>query len=568
MLFDRESLLETIYSLPVIAQSVAIATRTPTAGYKQDSRFMPDFGGTLDIPGTSLKNNSLSDGLPFQPKPKIELVQCRNTCSDGPPKNLINHDCLVVSKYLESCRDKQFSTARALGKTLYFDSFEEIFDRETSQKVYTSTPYAQVPYTSDILGIKRQQDFILIKFNRGCKTIQLIKSFNVDNSGLSVNNQDDQQQPALVFTASILEPQIRDSCLNNFNSALQAIGTTSGEGNKVRLYDLTKYTRVPLLTVSWPSDGSDSTSLVVKDQNLRRRVLRTFSPAISTLSGIQQLDHIPSHLINMLATTSTQTCLIDPRQETIAQVFVDKSKLSSFYPIELVRRSEFSRRNNYQFYSLTNVHLRVFDTRYHGVPMNQLNHMLDSNSYEELNLKLINHREGDLETLCCSTSDALCLTTIDQTRVGKLINPRVAHLPYIESSINEFMSDRDCNLFGLDVMANDANEDLFLTMQLSAIGDVCIRKFLPSHGGCEMDIDSTSQLSEILESDNRIPVVDSGHRPDGFSLDIPSASDSDLESHDEYLDILDSDILDTYESQLESKRALERFEYMKNKLDM
>lgn len=148
-----------------------------------------------------------------------------------------------------------------------------------------------------------------------------------------------------------------------------------------------------------------------------------------------------------------------------------------------MRRTQYSCKNSYQFYSLSNVHVRVFDTRFPGVPVNQLNHMLDSRSYDAMNLKVINIGQGNLETLCVSSRGRLCFFTFDQKLKDKLINPRSNHTPYHEPSLEEMILEGNSELFGLDVkdqIENNSLKDLFSVYQLTDDGDISVRRFLPN----------------------------------------------------------------------------------------
>lgn len=577
MLDDQDNVFDIIYSLPVIGHSAAIATRTPTAGYGQQSKYMPDYGGIMETPFSNLKNNALASGLPFQPTSIYRNISKLETPHGIPLTKQISNDCLIVSSHFDSASPDKYSVIRAIGTHLYFDFIQDNILDSGAQESSTKN-YAHVPYSDDITGIKmsgNQKELLTVKFLQGVKTIKINPTYEVtldDNSSSSAPSGF-----AVNFLTSIAERQqlqVKDVCLNPFNKLIQAIASDNADAAQVRIFDISADSRRPIQTVNIDSRGNGATGVVNNDRVLRNRIVRVFEPAKPALRGIQEIDNIPFHLVNMMLTTDQKVELIDPRVERATQTYVDRTKIPSFYPIEFLRRTRYSRKNSHQFYSLTNVHLRVFDTRFPGVQLNQQNHMLDSETYDSMNLKVINNNQNDLETLCVSSQGRLCFSTFDQTQESKLINPRANHLPYHEPSLEEMILEGNSELFGLDIRDNVKNwksstKELFHIYQLTVDGDISVRKFLPNDEDRCQDIVHETQASKIIRRDKlSSALVISSNVREGHQCDDRDVLGTEKAPEDvEYINLLETDIFADIENTFQSKRASERYGKIQAKLD-
>lgn len=587
MIESEDPTFDVIYSLPVVAHSVAIANRTPTSGFGQKSKYMPDYGGVLETPISHLKNNAMGKGLPFKQKSSFSRISRKDNESKA---ILTSNDCLAVASYLESDDRRQFSAIRAVGKDLYFDSLKEIKEDD-----YTSIPYAHVPYADNILGIKRSitcsEEYIMVKFSQGLKIIKLDKSYQMsrrhevytDDTECDINIEQSNCTNALDFVGSVLERPthyLKDASLSPFNQTMQAVASDNSEEHQVKLYDLSANPRIPIYSITWASHENHSSKITeTSGMTLRRRTIpisRTFVPIKQASRGLQQIDHIPCHLVNMLATTDYQICMIDPRQSSRSHIYVDKTKIPSFYPIEFLRRTELSKWNSYQFYSLTNVHLRVFDTRYPGTPMNQVNHMLDSDSYDAMNLKLVGYDRTNLETLCVSSFGKLCFSTFDQTQTDNLVNPKSTHLPYHEPNLFELVSDENSEMMrGLDVRYEDApieSDRKFSVIQLLNNGDIFIRGYLPPQKDNDGTIGEAGVAESVVRREQLRKLQNLG--AGSSEVRLPRAKDryfieQTLEPKEvDFININGADLVSDIDGRkFKSKRASERFEKMKNKLD-
>lgn len=594
---DLDLFSDIIYSIPAGSHSVAQATRRVTAGYTQHSKYVPDHGGILDVPGSSLKIRSLDQEMPFKPKPRrFNLSVANDYTSEIKPTT---DDCLLATSYLETVdKSEKYSIVRALNTHLHLDLVDN-----TSQRTEPNEPsshcYAHVPYSENITGVKLVENLnniLIVKFENGVKVIKLNPSHKVDlDSGESSDTSNDDPDPsmnetALGFLATINERvglKVKDSCMNPFNKTILAMASENFESQVVKLYDLTG-TRQPYHSIAWSNEDSNNP---VEQQAMsyggdsaraqRRRTLRTFKPLQKGIEGIKQIEHIPSHLVNMMLTNARQVSLIDPRLDKPGQVYVERSKISSFYPIEFIRRFAFSIKNNYQFYSLTNVHLRVFDTRYPCTPMSQVNHMLNSETFEVMNMKIIPYDDSRTETVCCSSLGRLSFLTFDHERAEKIANPCSSHHPYHEPEPAEVSGETE-ELFGLAIVdeaahSSSSSSSLFSVLQLSSSGSVCYRKYESRDSEPDLNpSDQNNQLSIVQQENERLLRARAREHleedsdateiiPYDSDTELNDSSDTHSLSADE-INILDPSDVDDSEGRIESKRAKEAYEKMKNKL--
>lgn len=544
---ELNSIFDIICSLPAIAHSIAISTRTPTAGYGQQSKYMPDYGGVLETHDSCLKNNALGCGVPFSYGPNHLL---KNEVDTTQKVSVI--DSLVVSSYLRFKSDSQYSIIRAVGSLLYFDLVDEL-------PYPISTNYAQVPFANKIQGIKYSDvldDYLLVRTYGSLNVIKLDKSY-------SIHTGDDY--PALNCSISIPQDTsspIKDACLNQFNKSIVAVASNDSQTSQIRFYDLNSQ---PYAFRSTKWTQLENLNLDDSNKNLRGRIVRTFLDMKPSNQGIQQLDNVPSHLVNLMATSYDQTTIVDPRSDQTAQILVDKNKIPSFYPTEVLVRSSFSHKNSYQWYSLSNIHLRAFDMRYPNSPVNQINHMHDSKDVSAMRVKVIPLENSNLEVLSISSSEGICYITFDQSQDKNLINPSSIHQPFHD--INSYTNVENVNngIFGSDIQVRSAQDSFdrrFSLYQLYENGDLGIKDFTgPQRGDTSVSEECRAEI--ILKNSEKLQ-FNSSRKLETTGLEDRDVLDNEREVELEYVNIFDTSG-DIYT--IESKRALERFDKMKNRLE-
>lgn len=550
------------YTLPVIAHSVGVATRTPTAGYGQHHKFMPDYGGALDLPGKKLKNYSLVDGKPFKIKSQNQKIIITNKNESHTNIGLISEDSFVATRYLDSTPNDQISTLKAIGENLFINSIENIDNDQTDSPNNDTQLYGQLCFDEDISGLKHTNhinDHLIVKFPRRVKTLRLERSYDLSNG-----YPDDIDPYEIIVSLSEKSSfNIKDSCLNPFNKSIQAIASEIDNQYQVKFYDITK-SRQHFHKISWESDVANiNPPTVVTSRNTSRS--QTYYP-LRNSEEVQQLSNIPSHLVNLHVATSFNVALIDPRLQRLGQVYVKKAQLVSAYPIEEFERLEYSAKNDYQFYCLSNVFLRVFDTRYPGLPVNQVNHMLGTIPPDRLNIKLVDKQCESKEILTISNGESLCFISFDHDKTIDMINPKSLHQPF--HSANPWkIENQSTRLYGLSTESDRIG--YFRILQMDAIGDIVSRKFefISKHEqesnlhDCDMDdiiAEINTHTNENLTRD-RISCRRFDERERNFTEDV--------EFEEEFLNIFDTNALIELEDKIESTRARDRFNKMKEKLD-
>lgn len=576
---EESTIFDLTHSLPAVAHSVSLATRTPTASYPQESKYIPDYGGILETPESHIKNNSIIAETPFKSSGPAIYVKEPAREIDGIDRSRRDY-CIAASSYLDQSDSyNNFSMIRTIAKHLCIDSVSQRIDGS-----YEAFNYVDIPYSDNIVSFKyldTMDDIIIINFEQGVKTISLNRGYQVSHASQESEMNSSNDSTALNFFSSIKETigfRTKDACLNMYNRCVQAIASDNIEFNMVKLYDVSVTTRQPIQTIQWPSEELSLANQLQGDQTSMPRLLRSFKPSRPTKYGIQQVDNMPSHLVNILATSAHKTVLIDPRSDSPRHSFVDKAKITSFYPVEFIRKTVFSRRNEYQFYSLSNVHLRVFDTRYPMVPMNQISHMLAADGYETMEGKLITFRESNIETLCCISEGRVCFSSFDQSQESSLVNPKSLHLPKHEPNPMTRWNVDERDLYGLAILqpedSSESKDSWLFTVINLLNNELCLRHYeVPNDDDSSTEIDVQSQssviphprelyhpnrsMNESDESDSETVIVDYLYRAE------PSEEQID---QSKYIDILDEEVTIDFEDRVESRMAVDRFASIKNKL--
>lgn len=570
---NDDPLFDVVYTLPVLSYSVALAQRSPASGWEQSAKFMPDYGGYLETTTSRLKNNALASGIPFDTKPERTRIEFVNSIGEASEPVVSSNESLIVTSYLESDKPEDLSVIRLLGSNITFDTLKRVpGDRcDTQQYGHISSKRNRDPR-----GLKHikanNDDYLLVKYSKSIKVHELNRSFNCDASQDQDSAPDQSTHKQISSINDRTGHSVRDASLSTKNSNILGIASDNSNIHSIRLFDLSTSRRRPFQTIEWATLDNEFPSIdrCLLSKELRGRVVRTFIPIQPTNYGTQQLDHIPSHLVNLLVTNEHRISLVDPRSESLAQNFMVKAEVPSFYPVEYLRRTVFSEKNDYQLYSMTNVHLRVIDTRYPGIPVAQIGHMLEPQTYDAMNLTSVAHPECFLETLCCSSACRISFITFDQSDFGQLINPRSIHLPYHDSSLNDNTTDGDVPAFGLRAIAarRSNHDELFSLFQLSSQGDLLLRSY---SGANALDLEQSlarvnlmaeeEQARSSKNSTHSVPI----HQPDEMPF-RNALQDRGSPPQENLIDLQDSSFIDELENRLEAKRAQEKFEFMKNKL--
>lgn len=575
MLGNHDPLFNIPYTLPSNTHSITIASRRPTAGNIQSTKYMPDYGGMLEIPGGNFKQNGLATGYPFSPEPHyLRLMSNEPENQEGP--SCLN--CVAIASYIESQERRQFTTIRAIRSTLYLDSALVYSDDNGNfERVYDSTTYAHIPYPYNISGIKYDEDLndlLMVKFSRGLKLLQLNKSYQ-----LPVWNNDDESdgespvldvsQSALQFIESFPERKgykFKDACLHPHSRGMIALASSSDQDLQVRLFDISRSPKVPYNTIqrSLIDDSYEGPT-----QISRRQTLRSFKPTKSFIESVQQLDCDISHLFNIVLTTTHKVSIIDPRLQGLGQTIIDKNNMNSLFPSELIVKTNLSRRCDNQLYCMSNMNLWVLDRRFPSNPISTTTHMLEPTSHESMHMKLIQLNEG-LETLCMSSNGRLAMVTFDRTRAASeadsLVTPRSRHLPVHEPSPAETTGSHANELIGLSVTTKPIFDEgvVFTVAQLSFEGDVCIRGY---QANGHQEARRKTQAAIIIEQ-NRSRHFNSKTPKISRELeerDLESNS-GDVETDTEYIDITTTEDITELDRNLRSTRASKKLESMRYKL--
>lgn len=564
MFGEYNSIFDIVYSLPVVAHSVAILTRSPTAGYGEHSRYMPDYGGILENHKSKLKNNALGCGFSFRLDPIRNNVEfsAERIATNFKEEKVFNSDPIAVSSFLNQDCDSGFSLIHTYHKSLFFDKLEETDIQTQDTPNYITTNYEQVSFPNVIHGLKHSDnlgEFLLARFSRCVKVIKLNRAYSYPQSCA---------EPVYRVSASITDNAkclLEDVSLNPLNKSSVTTASESGEICQLKFYDLNSNLR-PYQTVNL--DANLEQSAAYNSISLRTRMLRTFTEAKPSDKGIKQIDNIPSHLVNLLATTRYQTLVVDPRANSIGLTLVDKNKIASFYPCEFLRRSGFSHNNSYQWYSLSNIHLRVFDTRFPNSTMNQINHMLDSDKNSAMNLQIIPLKEKKLEIVSASSLGRVCFTSFDQSSEISLVNPTSTHAPYHEYESRQVISDERIELTGLSFRVfqeDDIYERLFAIFQLNQDGNLVMSQYKKAVEDVHVPGENQNSIRQMISGYLSTRCM-RFHNPDLEERDILDDI-NEVNAKKDYMNIYDLEKIEL-EEHSNSRRALDRFEKMKAKLEL
>lgn len=515
---------------------------------------MPDYGGILDLQGKSLKNHALNSNLPFKTKPKYHLIDLGNDDLAFKSLNLINDTDLIVTKYLDCHDNNQFSSICSVGRDLYFNSVN--YDAQ-DQEIYQDL-YCHLNYGDDITSLKHSglnKDLLIINFPRGTNILQL------NSEVIPERESYDTALNSFRTLASISERSyvVKDACLNHFNKSIHCIASDSSDRHQLKFYDLLS-SRRHFHRISWSTDPKTALIQPIPTPSGQR----AFEPLKSIRDDIHQISNIPSHIVNMHLLMDSCVVLIDPRFEHLGPFHVEKSKLLSSYVVEELKLMKHSLKNDFQFYCLSDVFLRVFDTRYPRVPLQQINHMLDTSmKSKRLHLDFIDLKNEDSETLCIASSDSLCFITFERNGDEPVLNPTSTHQP-LHDSVPTKLGGGRTEFSGLAVHHDDRS--LFNIIQMNDRCNLIVRTYQITSEDQRQNDDAMEIVSEVrserYESRRKESVdeIDMDNRGDVY------ADQDTVDSGTNDLDIFDTECLHTLEGMISSNRARERYDTMKERL--
>lgn len=614
MLDEQDNIFDVPHSLPSNSHMTAVATRTPSGASKIESnKYMPDYGGILEVPGTKTKQSGIRVGIPFDTNPYYVRVVAD---TEGPrtiePRG---RDCLIVASYLKTDghddlyqSNRSFTTMRAIGKTLYLDIVKSIPCEPTAPEIHLSHTYGHVPYSNRISGLKycdsdvdsdnkSDTKCVLVKFPQGIKLIKLNRLYQIPSKvqiTLQTHESDSEtevdesdavvlpDQSAVRSIDSFAETQgleLKDASLNRSQSWLY-IASSDWQDFYVKLYDLnTSKQCYNILTKLRDDDVKIRIAESKRLDSDRKRSLRSFIPSQPSFEELQQIVCDPNHLMNSLMITSNRVALVDPRESTIAMNYADKFKILSISPTERFKHLEFSHCNDQQFYLMSDEKLRALDKRYPSKDMNILNHMIDSAYYDMMTMKLAPSKNAGQETVCLSACGHICIFSFNQSQYthslvaspGNLVNPRSMHNPIHEPSPTTISGRSTDELYGLAVDSNkifDSKNVLFSTLQLSQEGDVCVRGFLAPRDNF-LDFESRSATRQKTQPARRSQSPVRKESPANPDLDDAGSNESRVQTQEDdgnQLNILDASCVIEAEKLLTTKRARLKYESMKKKL--
>lgn len=516
---DKSSIdINVPYTLPVSTHSLGLTTRAITAWFGEQVKFVPDYGGVIEIPGSFIKNNGLRSGIPVQCdikfKHRTHIAKNHGDLIprliDPPPSN-----CLVATRYLNCHNDRNFSTITALGSDLFINSIEFDEPKTCGDDIgkFDSKLYSHTHYSDDIINLKPVhdlKDYLILMYDKGIKIAQLNKLFlpcdNFDVSDVDEKGQMERSEikRALDIKLSISESasiNVKDSCLNHFNKSILGIATEQNSKHEVKFYDIGK-SKSHYHKITW--ECNNSLSWPAKLPTSRARNTRAYASTKPTYDEIRHLDNVPNHLVNMMMLTNFSAVLIDPRLDRLAMDYIQKSKTYNFYPTERLYDMKFSQHNAYQFYCSSDTFVRVIDTRYPGTPVNQLNHMLDIDPGTKTNMIVtpIDFVEEGLETLFLSVPDRLCLMTFHQDASSSIVNPKSRHQPWHEHN-NSGLLDQFDDLYGLAIINENNNTRIensgqFNVVQTTNSGFLSIRRFNTKSEDDEIQEDGDITISDEI----------------------------------------------------------------------
>jgi len=543
---------------------------------------MPDYGGVLEIPGSDIKQHGLNRGLPFSKSPlnvEIATENDKYLKRMNVKPQLRVPDCIIITHLFPSESDGAFTIIRANGKNIHFDSVQKVKldDPSKSKHSFSEHPiqYVHIPYNYEVTGLKHQdfaEDMLIVKFQQGVKLLKLNKNYRLPQYDL----ESDAQfcgQPAFDFLASYPASNsiIKDAC---FNTSQNSLGILSNDIQRmeIKLYDMMRSQRCyKLISETLQDDSRMSRSIGINNGLDRKRSLRSFVPAKLAFETPRQIENDPSHMVNMIVTTTNRVSLIDPRSDSLKHIFVDRYKLSHVFGTERFIKMEFSKRNNYQFYLLSNMKLRVFDRRFLSQQMNSLEHLLDVVEIDEMNMKVIDL--DPLETICMSSRGQLGFVTFDQSRrsisenLGPLLNPKSIHPPFVEPSPMSVNEESSSELYGLSVTTESVFQDeqiSFSIAQCRMNGGINVRGFQrPRYQDSSHELFNQSIIREMHFYDSSCE-LERRSIPD-CRASLTRVRVRKTEEFD-YIDILNNISPSEIEGKLTSKRALEKYRQMRSKL--
>lgn len=436
-----------IYTLPTQTHSACIAAKTPTGSYICQPKYIPDYGGVVDNTKSCLKSNSLLSPHPHLQDSKPRIIYDQNAIETA---HYPYKDCMFVVNdtiptELEP-NERLYTLIYSNGCTLHFKSIYRNGEEKRPFDIWSTD------FETPITSIKRENDFLLVntlnsvymyKLNAQLIDLRYLKEFAIDerieDDGIEQDPLIDQTVVKYLNNIKTRRGQVTDSTMSKFNPNIVGTASNIKDTCAIKLFDVQGNLSRPFYQLSWLNNELDD-SMTDRLSITNARKFR----AIDNCEKPLNLHHSQYHISHLVATTTHQIFVVDPRMNCKGLIIADIFSIPSFLPIERYKTTHCSLRNSHQLYSLSNVQLRVFDKRYPGVPLSQLNHMLESDLDRITGLNIVQNCESH-ETLLAHCAGRVCFVTFDREPRNRLQNPKSLHPPYHNQMI-------DSDIIGLDTI--------------------------------------------------------------------------------------------------------------------
>lgn len=398
------------YTLPVNSHSASLATKTPSMHYVCEPKFIPDYGGAVEISNSNIKNNSLYASHPYR------IDQYRGIFSPSytfKPRNLSYNNCLDYH---------QINEALTVIHS-YDDKVCVTRTHDIKSKQLDFQPN-HMSLNDVIVGIKREAgERLLVTKQNG---IQVININSQDSNFAKSYDNSFSNESDKTFTIKFNEKcDAIDSSMNKFNNFL-SFGGNFNDSILINIIDFNNNYTQPIYSIKIPTTKCLSLDNEIRDYKSGRKFI-----ALDDVEKVISINHSNNHIALLEFLTSDSFRIVDPRKPMNKQIDISSvTSLPSCSPIERFTGIKPSFRNQNQYYLLSNVHLRVFDSRWPGIPMNQLNHMLDSKLYLNYGIEVFNRNNSTHEMIACRCSNRICLLSFNQDSLLPLKNPKSLHPPF------------------------------------------------------------------------------------------------------------------------------------------
>lgn len=561
-----QDIKDIIYTIPVNKHSSGIASKTPTQRFLSHPKFIPDYGGVIETTTSNVKSNSF-----FNPHPcsKLKLDAQRGIDStifipnknclaslNLPCPNDLNNKSERLDTVLYTFKDQL--RVQSLYKTACHISDEESL---TPSNVCYPVEIWSGPIDNQKSSIKYDNPNLFTVNSSDQAQVYALNHQAIDSNAIlqyARNNPTTSEYDyafrkrktrshkssilsnciCLVESIKLIHNDLtfRDSTINKFNNHLVALGGDSQDKCSVEVFDY-QTSKNPIFNFEWPISSNASVGYA---DHYRKFI------AQDDTERLLDLRHTQNHVAQIVVTTTHQSFLLDPRCNVKGSMLIDITNNASCYPIERLQLTKMSGMNTYQYYVLSNVHMRVYDSRWPETCVNQLNHMLDADLNRMFDMDIVcSNKNLSKETALCRTGGEVCFMSFGRQPDALMQNPRSLHLPYHEKIV-----DNSYDIIGSTALQSsniDEDEDFCFSMA-----------YLISNGQLST-VDYNSRIEHIKNS------------TENFANDSNTTNDS-VESIEEsimtqsecnHLTLEESLLNDDENHEISSQKAKERFFKMK-----